>query len=245
MKWLVDPLRTLATLAVGVVATVLGAPAVILIARRDPRSAWIERIARGWSKAWLTAAGSPLKVRGREHVEPGRSYVVVANHLSNLDIMACLLAVPLPIRFLAKKELFRVPLLAPAMRAVGVVEVDRVARAAIHQQVNVQARQVVERGQSLIIYPEGTRSRDGTLRPFKKGAFTMAVAAQMPVLPVTIHGSYRAWPPGQPIIRGGPITVVIDPPIPTEGLGPADTSTIRDEARKVIAGRLAELNGRP
>jgi 1-acyl-sn-glycerol-3-phosphate acyltransferase len=80
-----------------------------------------------WSRLWLGAAGVDLRVVGGENVDPDRSYVVVANHSSNLDIMACFLALPLPIRFLAKKELFRLPLLATAMRDIGIVEVDRQA----------------------------------------------------------------------------------------------------------------------
>ncbi len=164
-------------------------------------------------------SGCPLEVQGAELVDPKRSYVVVANHLSVLDIMACFLAVPVPIRFLAKKELFRIPILAPAMRAIGIVEVDRSARSAIHEQVNRQARELVASGRSLIIYPEGTRSRDGELRPFKKGAFTMAVAGGIPVLPLTIAGTYRAWPPGRLLVTGGrTIKAVIDPPIETAGL---------------------------
>src|SRR5690606_14562664 len=109
----------------------------------DATSPLIERITDTWSRAWLGAAGVDLSVVGGENVDPGRSYVVVANHESNLDIMACLVALPLPIRFLAKKELFRIPLLAAAMRGIGIVEVNRQARIAVHEQINVQARDLV------------------------------------------------------------------------------------------------------
>ncbi len=112
--------------------------------------------------------------------------------------MACLLAVPLPIRFLAKKELFRVPVLAQGMRMVGIIEVDREARGAVHSEVNRQSRELIEKGRSLIIYAEGTRPRNGVMKPFKKGAFTMAISSGLPVLPLSIHGSYEAWPPGTP-----------------------------------------------
>jgi 1-acyl-sn-glycerol-3-phosphate acyltransferase len=235
------PLRTLLTLVVGVTLTVIAAPIVIVIAKITPTSPWIERIAHVWSRAWLLAAGSPIEIRGGENIDLSRSHVVVANHLSNLDIMASFLAVPLPIRFLAKKELFSVPILAPAMRAIGIVEVDRAARSAVHEKVNQQARELVDSGRSLIIYPEGTRSRDGKLKNFKKGAFTMAIAGQIPVLPVTIHGTYQAWPPGRSLVKGGKITVVVDPPIPTVGMTKDDTGRLADEARVVIAKRLEEL----
>ncbi|HSL24642.1 MAG TPA: lysophospholipid acyltransferase family protein [Acidimicrobiia bacterium] len=244
VRILLSPVRTVLTLVGGVIATLIAAPLVILIARVNPASPQIERVARVWSRIWLAAAGCPLEVRGREHVDTSRSHVVVANHLSVLDIMACFLAVPLPIRFLAKKELFKVPLLAPAMRAIGIVEVDRVARSAIHEQVNNQASALVASGRSLIIYPEGTRSRSGELRPFKKGAFTMAVAGGIPVLPVTIAGTHRAWPPGKLWIYGGKLTVVIDPPIETTGSGREEVARLAEQARAIIERRYAELGGK-
>lgn len=230
--------RTTLTAVVGFAATVVAAVLAIIVSRRDPTGPRIQRIIDMWSRAWLAAAGVDLRVEGIENVDPQRSYVVVANHSSALDIMACFLAVPLPIRFLAKKELFRIPLLAPAMRAIGIVEVDRQARTAVLEQINRQAKDLVATGRSVIIYPEGTRSRDGTLERFKKGAFTMAVRSGLPVLPVTIHGSYQSWPPGWKLVRGGSVTVVIDPPIETEGLTVAETGQVRDRAHAIIAKQL-------
>lgn len=241
MRTLLAPFRTVLTLATGLIATLIAAPIVIVIARINPTSPAIERIAHGWSRLWLITSGSSIEVRGQELVDRTRSHIVVANHLSVLDIMACFIAVPLPIRFLAKKELFKVPVLAPAMRAIGIVEVDRGARSAIHEQVNQQARDLVASGRSVIIYPEGTRSRTGELRAFKKGAFTMAIAGSIPVLPVTIAGTYEAWPPGRMWVRGGPIKVVIDEPIETSGLSREDTSTLAEQARNIIEKRYEEL----
>jgi 1-acyl-sn-glycerol-3-phosphate acyltransferase len=232
------------TLLVGIIATLIAAPIAIVIARIRPTSAAIDQLARVWSRLWLAAAGCKITVEGREAVDVRRSHIVVANHLSVLDIMACFIAVPLPIRFLAKRELFSIPVLAPAMRAIGIVEVDRGARSAIHEQVNQQARDLVASGRSVIIYPEGTRSRDGELRPFKKGAFTMAIAGHVPVLPVTLAGTFEAWPAGKIWIRGGPIRVVIDPAIETEGMTRADTTGLTDRVRAVIDKRYEELRPR-
>src|SRR5690606_24917074 len=160
------------------------------------------------------------------------------NHESTFDIMACFLALPVPIRFLAKKELFRIPLLAQAMKAIGIVEVDRQARIPIHDQLNVQAKELIAAGRSVIIYPEGTRTRTGVLGPFKKGAFTIALGMGLPILPVAIEGSFEAWRPGTFLIRGGEITVKIEPPIETDGLERADANILRDQAREVIASAL-------
>ena len=236
--------RTILTWTVGVIATIIGAFLVVVIALINDTSPWIERVIRGWSRAWLIASGTKLEIEGQENVDPSRSYVVVANHLSSLDIMACFLAVRLPIRYLAKKELFRVPILAQGMRAVGIIEVDRDARSAIHAEVNRQAKDLIAKKRSLIIYAEGTRPRNGLMRPFKKGAFTMAIAAGLPILPLSIRGSYEAFKPGQLWVRGGTIRVVVDPAIPTKGMGQADVTALRDRVQDLIANRVTSMGGK-
>lgn len=236
--------RTLVTWVAGVFATIVGAVSVMVLAFVNPTSPRIESVIHWWSRVWLTASGTRLTVEGSENIDADQSYVVVANHLSTLDIMVCFLAVPLPIRYLAKKELFRIPLLAQAMRSVGIIEVDRAARGAIHSSVNRQAKQLIEHNRSLIIYAEGTRPRDGVMKPFKKGAFTMAIASQLPILPLSIHGTYEAAAPGKPWFRGGPVTAIIDEPIPTAGMTQGDADALRDRVREIITKRVTDLGGR-
>ena len=243
MRWVVLVVRSLATWVIGALATIVGALSVMAIATVDDTSPMIDKVIRSWARTWFTVSGTELAVRGQEHIDPEGSYVVVANHLSTLDIMACLLAVPLPIRFLAKKELFRIPILAQGMRAIGIVEVDREGRSAIHASVNRQADDLIEKKRSLIIYAEGTRPRDGVMRPFKKGAFTMAITTGLPVLPVSIHGSYEAAKPGRPSFNGGRIEVIIDPPAPTAHLKRSDAGVLRDQVYDVISTRVRELGG--
>ncbi len=243
MAWLTTLLRTFVASIVGLVATLIAAPAVVVIAAVNDSSPWIDRVIRTWSRAWLAASGTQLNIVGGEHVDVDESYVVVCNHLSTLDIMACFLAVPLPIRYLAKKELFRIPLLAQGMRAIGIIEVDRSARSAVHAEVNRRAKELVEKRRSLIIYPEGTRPRDGVLDPFKKGAFTMAIASGLPVLPVTIHGTYEAWRPGTLWVKGGEIIVIVDKPIPTIGLTQSDSNDLTNQVYRTIANRVSAMGG--
>ncbi|HLU51970.1 MAG TPA: lysophospholipid acyltransferase family protein [Acidimicrobiia bacterium] len=235
MASLADLLRTVVTYVGGVLITVVCAIAAIIVSAVSPGSDAIEKVIHLWSTTWLRISGTRLRVVGAEVVDTSRSYVVVANHESAFDIMACFLAVPVPIRFLAKKELFRIPLLAQAMKAIGIVEVDRQARVAIHEQLNEQAKALIAAGRSVIIYPEGTRTRTGALGPFKKGAFTIALGLGLPILPVAIEGSYEAWRPGSFLIKGGEITVTIEAPIETDGLERADANDLRDRAREVIA----------
>lgn len=241
MHWPRTILRTILTWTVGVLATIVGATSALVVVLINPTSPAIESIIHWWSRAWLWASGTRLTVEGADNIDPTQSYIVVANHLSTLDIMVCFLAVPLPIRYLAKKELFRIPLLAPAMRAIGIIEVDRAARSAIHSSVNRQAKELLAHNRSLIIYPEGTRPRDGVMKPFKKGAFTMAIASGLPVLPLSIHGTYEAAVPGKPWFRGGPVTAVVDPAIATANLTQADSDALRDQVRAIIAGRVSDM----
>lgn len=244
MRWAIILYRTIVTWIVGVLVTIAGALSALAIVLVNPTSPAIEKVIHWWSRAWLRASGTRLTVEGKEHIDPDTSYVVVANHLSTLDIMVCFLAVDLPIRYLAKKELFRIPLLAQAMRAVGIIEVDRSARSAVHNSVNKQAKNLIAHKRSLIIYAEGTRPRDGVMKPFKKGAFTMAIASQLPILPLSILGSYEAAAPGRPWFKGGPVTAVIDPPIPTAGLTQSDADALRDQVYNVISERVRESGGR-
>lgn len=223
-------------------STVLAGLAAWFLGSRNPTDPRIERVIQWWARRWLEAARCTLEVRGVENVDTSRSYVVVANHVSNLDVMACFAAIPLPIRYLAKKELFTIPLLAQAMRAVGIVEVDRSGRAAAIASVNRQSQPVIERGHSLIIYPEGTRSYHGELQPFKKGAFAMAAAARMPILPVSISGTWEAWKPHSPWIHGNShIVVVIDRPIATDGLEGAGLDAMRVNVHDIVASNLADV----
>lgn len=231
------------TLLSGGLATIVMGSAAAMIGHLRPTSPLVQRIVIAWSRAWLVPAGVRIEVEGAEHVDRKSSYVVTSNHSSNIDVMVCFLAIPVPIRYLAKKELFSVPVLAQAMRAIGIVEVDRLHTRSsnILDSVNRQSQTVIDRGHSLIIYPEGSRSRDGELKPFKKGAFTMAIQTGMPVLPVTIHGSRRIWEPMTPWIRPGTVRVVIDRPIPTTGMGRSDAEALRDRVYRQSLARIQQM----
>lgn len=236
--------RTLVTWVVMLPVTGACAVIVIVVGKRDPSSPTIERIIKFWSGLGLRLAGIDLHVIGAEQVDKSRSYVCVANHISMIDIFAHFSGIPVPIRFLAKAELFRIPLLAGAMRAVGIVEVDRKAGGLRLDELNRQATEAIERGRSLIVYPEGTRSRDGVMKPFKKGAFTIAALAELPLLPTTIHGTHEAMPADSWFIHGGNVTLVIDPPVETAGLERQEVGRVRDEVRAIIASRYEELRTR-
>jgi 1-acyl-sn-glycerol-3-phosphate acyltransferase len=166
--------------------------------------------------------------------------VIVSNHRSNLDIPAHFLSVPNPIRFLAKTELFKIPLLGATMRHIGIVEVDRARGAAIHRELNQSAHDNLEHTLSLMVYPEGTRSRDGAMHAFKKGAFAIAIENQLPLVPVTTYGSYAAWPP-MSLVKGGRIITVVGEPVSTEGMTRENVGELTSSVRRQIVATFDAL----
>ena len=235
MRGLLHALRAAVTFAVGIPSTVLAAVAMIAIAIASPTSPSLDRVVRIWGRTWCWAAGVNLVVEGLEHIEADQPYVVVSNHRSAFDIFAHFAALPVPIRFLAKTELFKIPIFGTAMRKIGMVEVNRGAGRAAHQAINQGARKTMERGWSLMIYPEGTRPRDGVMLGFKKGAFSIARNLSAPVLPTAISGSRAVWKPNTKLIRPGKITVKIMAPIPTEGMMMYELDGLRDRVHAQIS----------
>jgi 1-acyl-sn-glycerol-3-phosphate acyltransferase len=240
---MIQLLRTGVSLVNGVLATGLFAALVLSVAMLRPQSIWVDRIARAWARTVLWPTGVKLTVVGRENVDPDQPYIIVANHQSTFDIMAHFIALPCRIRFLAKVELFRVLLLGAALKAMGMIPVDRRSRHT-YRQIEEAALRIAKLGLSIIVYPEGTRTRTGDLLPFRKGAFALAVHTGLPILPTTIQGGMEAWPPKTKSICGGPITVVTDEPRPTDGLTDDDILDLRDRTFATIEKRLRSLQGR-
>ena len=178
-------------------------------------------------------------VHGLEHVEPAATYVVVSNHQSNLDPMAHLQALPLSLRVLAMRELFQIVLLGRAMRTIGMIEVDR--GSPDFRQIDDAAARLLAAGHSLLVYPEGRASPDGTIGDFKDGAFIVAVANQVPILPAAIQGTCRIWQPGRRAIHSGEARIVVGRPLQTSGLTHHDVAGLRDQARSVIQSAHRDL----
>lgn len=210
-----------------------------------PHHVSIERFIHLWSRAFLSIA--PIRFDGTrsEHLDPDRQYVFVANHLSNFDIPVLFLAIPHRIRYLAKAELFRIPLLAGAMRRIGIIKINRGAGPSSHAKINDGVTAAAEQGYSLIVFSEGTRSRDGALHDFKKGAFRIAIATGMDVVPVAVHGTWETWRPDAGVFFPGTAEVVIGDPIPVADLTLADIDALRDQTRQVIADAVATMAAPP
>ena len=185
---------------------------------------------------WMS--GIRVKVHGRDHLSSGRAYLFLSNHQCNFDGPILVCATGVDCRAVVKKEMMRIPVLSAILRRVNFVPVDRSdpmkARASIDR-----AAQLLKAGNSFFAFPEGTRSRDGSLAEFKKGVFVMAIKAGIPVMPVSIRGSRTVQPPGRYGIRPGQVEVMFHEPIPTSHMRMEDRDTLLKLTRDSIAQGLA------
>jgi 1-acyl-sn-glycerol-3-phosphate acyltransferase len=198
-----------------------------------------------WSRVFLWVPPMTYSVTGTEHIEPRTQYFFLANHLSNFDIPLLFRAIPTPIRYLAKAELYRIPVFAQALKVAGIVKIDRGAGASSYAAINEGVARAKANGYSLIVFPEGTRSRDGELHPFKKGAFRMAISTGLPVVPVTVNGTWEVWPPGSKLFYRGHADVVIHEPIPTSHLSVKDIDTLRTQVYSIIDEQFHKSRSEP
>jgi 1-acyl-sn-glycerol-3-phosphate acyltransferase len=199
-----------------------------------------------WSRAVVAKAGIVLEVEGRERRVPGERYVVMSNHQSLYDVPVLFRVFGPDIRMVAKRELFEVPVFGGAMRAAGFIAINRAdARASV--RTFGEARERLDAGTLVWIAPEGTRSLEGDVLPFKAGAFQLAVDAQVPVLPVTLDGTRHVMPPRSLRSRGGAaVRITIHPPVhpPARTSGPAGRRALMHQVRVAIESGLASRRDR-
>lgn len=231
MSTFLAALRTVILVPLFVVYTLTCAAFIIVYSWMRPTSPLLDRIVKFWARVFLWIPPMGVEAEGTDLVDPEKRYVVVSNHLSQFDIPIMFRILPLHGRFLAKQELFRIPLFGTAMRRIGIIEINREARGSSRQAINDGVTLAAERGYSLIVFPEGTRSKDGTMQPFHKGAFRIAIDTGLPILPVVIEGTDRVSKPGSKIIHPGRAQVRILPPIETADMTNKDN--LRDLTRSI------------
>jgi 1-acyl-sn-glycerol-3-phosphate acyltransferase len=197
-----------------VLATFFLGSCVIVIALFSKKGNVAHLVARIWGRSILFVSGVHVDVRGLENIPAGRSCILMANHQSNFDIPVLLGRLPVQFRWLAKQELFRIPIFGRGMRGCGYISIDRTNRKLAFESLNEAARKIRE-GVSVMIFPEGTRSADGRIRPFKKGGFVLSVDAGVPIVPIVIHGTRSLMPKGSLMVRSQDIRMEILAPIDT------------------------------
>jgi 1-acyl-sn-glycerol-3-phosphate acyltransferase len=231
--------HTVATYSAVGSSAVVG-PVVIALSGQPERA---DAVIRGWCKAVIGATGAREDVLGLENL-PAGTCVLVCNHQSNVDAPFIFLRLPKHIRFVAKQELFRIPIFGAAVKAMGNIRVERTGTERDRQRLEAAIEQVRTRT-SILFFAEGTRSTDGKLRPFKKGAAILAIDAQVPIVPVAVAGAHEITPKGGLWVRSGrPLVLRVGKPIPTAGLTRDDRDSLTDQAHDAVAALLEEGNRR-
>ncbi len=184
--------------------------------------------------------GMRLDVSGLEHVDKKASYVFMSNHLSAIDGPLLFMLIPQAIRVILKKESFRIPVVGQSMKLVGFIPVDRKGIRGGKRSIDRAVRMIREKRHSFLIFPEGTRSRDGMLQPFKRGGFFLALNSHVPVAPVSIQGTFELMPKGAFFIRKGEVRVRFHPPVPVRGFDRDSLPQLVDKVKKIILSGLDE-----
>ena len=237
-------LRTAVALVVVPLAVVFYSSAVVASALAGASTATQHRFFVSFGRLCLRVGGTQLQVHGIENVVEGQPCVVVANHASDWDPPCILAALPrVFIRFVVKQELMRIPIFGHALRLSGNVRVVRTQTAADVERIRAAMGRRAQ-DVSMLFFAEGTRSSDGSLQPFKIGAFATALACGLPILPVALAGTYAIFPKGQLRLRRGVVAVEVGEPISTEGLSFEDRAALRDRTRSAVEALRARARRR-
>jgi 1-acyl-sn-glycerol-3-phosphate acyltransferase len=191
------------------------------------------KVGRIWAKCILALSNIRVTVKGLSNLKPGRSYIYMANHMSNFDIPVLQAYLPVQFRWLAKAELYKIPIFGYAMKRAGYISIDRSDRKSAIESLN-KAVKIIRDGVSVIVFPEGTRSRTNTVQPFKKGGFFLAVDSGVPVIPIIIHGTGRIMPKKQMLIKPGNVTLEIEKPINSSDYTRKTKDDLMEKVRGII-----------
>lgn len=220
-----------------ILVTALGTPVALLIALLAGPAPALRMARWYWAPALLGGAGARLVVAGADRVDWSRPLVLASNHASMIDVCALFRAVPVPLRFMLKRELAAVPFVGWYARAMGMVFVDRGNARDARRRLGDAASRLRD-GATLVAFPEGTRSKDGMLGGFKAGAFQAAIDAGVAVVPVAITGSGAVLPPSGFRVRPGTIVLRFGDPIPTTALSAQDRNALAQRTRDAVAALL-------
>lgn len=196
------------------------------------------RLSRLLDQIVMWIAGTRIVTEGSEKVDLKRGCVYVLNHRSLMDTLVAFYALPGDLRFLAKKELYKIPLVSFALRTMGMIAVDRSNPDAAANSIE-RAVSHLQNGKSVILFPEGTRNRGEGLLPFKKGAFVLAIKAQVPIVPVVLFGTEKAIAPDTIFLYPATIRVLFHDPIETKGMDLEQRNELRDQTRNIIEKSLS------
>ena len=203
----------------------------------------IHRIGKCWGNLLLFVSGVRLNISGLENIDPRRSYIIMANHQSYHDIFL-LLTLPIFIHWMAKRELFRMPVFGSILKWIDAISIDRTNKAKTYVSIK-NAVEKIRSGATVLIFPEGTRSPTGDLLPFNKGGFSLAILSRSPILPITIYGTHNVMPKGSLMVHPSKVEVLINPPIETKSLNLRDRDQLREQVQKLFQRNLTGSKNNP
>jgi 1-acyl-sn-glycerol-3-phosphate acyltransferase len=236
---LLHTVHTLIIVVWTILATLLIGVAVIIYSFFSRTGNGPHLLARLWANSILWVIRVKVTVKGAEKLDPGRSYIYMPNHQSNADIPLLLGRLPVQFRWLAKAELFKIPVFGRAMRGVGYISIDRSNRKSAFESL-ARAAATIRNGTSVLIFPEGTRSRDGKILPFKKGGFVLSVDSGVPIVPIIIKGTRNIVPKGHCMIRSAPVTMEILDPVETADYTRKTKDALLERVRSILLDHFEE-----
>ncbi len=205
----------------------------ILASYLDPTGRRVHYIGKFWSRMNLMLSGVRVRMVNREVIDPGQPYIIMSNHQSHYDVWALIAFLPLQLRWVMKMELRKIPIFGLGCERMGHIYIDRSHPDLAYKSLETAAEKI-RSGASVVFFPEGTRSPDGRLLPFKKGGFNIALTAGVPILPVTIRGSRHVLPKGSAAVRPGTIELILHAPVFLDGYSQENRQELMDKIRETI-----------
>lgn len=223
-------IRTLSVWLIGLPVTIFIFILVIISLAFDRSGNSIHSIGALWSRILLFLSGVTVEIKGAENLLQDSPQILASNHRGAFDILALQGFIPIQFRWVAKKSLFKIPIIGWSMSLAGYVSIDREKAGSAYKSIE-RAAEKVKKGASVLIFPEGTRSAAGNLLPFKRGGFLLAIKSGVPIVPVSIRGTENLMKKESILIRPGAVKVVIGKPIPVSD---ADEKLLMEMVRKAI-----------
>lgn len=237
-------IHTVIVYIIVLIDTIIFSTLAIISGFFNPYSKFSDWVIRTWAKVILWVSGVKMIVDGLENIDPHKPYIFAANHIGAFDILTTVIAIPQTARFIAKAELFKIPLLAQGMRMTGMLEIDRKNSEKARKTLD-KAIATIKDGCSVIIFPEGTRSRTNEIQPFKKGGFILAINGKISIIPTVINGTQYIFPKGSKILRSGTAKIKFLKEINADNFSYDNRNALVDYTRtQMIAAFEPEFNRR-
>ncbi|MFC1513989.1 lysophospholipid acyltransferase family protein [candidate division KSB1 bacterium] len=238
MKKIIRILHSVIAGVLIIIYTVTGAAIVLTLFPFFGRRKYVDVATRIWIDLMLFTCGVKVTVEGLENIDKDKAYIFVVNHQSLFDVPACVKVIPARLRMLAKKELFRIPMFGWGMSAIGHIKIDRENSESAIASLEKAVERLKTEDISPVVYPEGTRSPDGKIHRFKKGAFVLAIKSGRSIVPVTIQGSRNILQKKSLYLNPGKVHVIIDKPVETTGFEVSKRNELAIKIHDIIEARF-------